>query len=815
MKKIFILTSILFFHSFFSQKTEPIYYDKDWKVTTKDKALYYRVAPIKELGEMILIQDFYINGTPQFEGYAFKNDENKYVGDIVWYDENGNDTTFRQYPNNTNQSTLIYYYPNGKTRKIIQYKKGLKDTETVYHQDGTILMKGIFEKGKPFSGDFDNIKNINSYEDVEDEESATTTSVLAPPPPKIEETKGVEIRNSSDSKQKGKKIAVTEKIFWANSKQIAQETLYEMGSYDFKAVQQKNYDQNGKLLQTLTNNHFEDYGNRIKNGTEYEYYLQNNFATSIQSVTKLIDQEKSGKAISYFPNGKTEAETSYVKGYKEGEEIVYSENGTLKSKRTYREDNPFTGNFEEKKGELSINLNYLNGEKDGEAIAKNDENEIVAKGIYKNGKPFNGTFIIDHEDDDLLSLINVENFKKTGLQREFYYRLTTLVKTYTIQNEKLNGKTTFYNDEKPIATLEYKNNEPFEGTLIDGNTISLFKNGKITRETIYNNEYDEKSKDQISKEKMYENGNLAKIVNTTFHITEKPQNTYEGIYKNGKPFSGYFETEEDREFKQVDFYENGEKKFQYSNNYLENMDNYRFQQYNIKSIYKDGKIFDGVEYDLKDRQFISRYLKNGVLTSFDWDLFAMHYFNRIHLELKGNTIEMNDMQEKTEGSIIIDASKNSFTKKLMINGKLIDTKNYSENKVKTATITLYSIEDEKLTSKNTESIQFEEEPIGNSEWIFKIYLTIDHTLNSAQQVFNHLSENIGTEKWLSDAEGKNIVTGIRFNAEGKPQDGILITENKDKTFLLQSFNEGKMKKQTQNVTFKNLEKEIDKLERIN
>lgn len=815
INKIFILTSILFFQSFFSQKTEPIYYDKDWKVTTKDKALYYRVAPIKELGEMILIQDFYINGTPQFEGYAFKNDENKYVGDIVWYDENGNDTTFRQYPNNTNQSTLTYYYPNGKIRKIIQYKKGLKDIETIYHQDGTILMKGIFEKGKPFSGDFDNIKNINSYEDVEDEESATTTSILAPPPSKIQETKGVEIRNSSDSKQKGKKIAVTEKIFWANSKQIAQETLYEMGSYDFKAVQQKNYDQNGKLLQTLTNNHFEDYGNHIKNGTEYEYYLQNNFATSIQSVTKLIDQEKSGKAISYFPNGKTEAETSYVKGYKEGEEIVYSENETLKSKRTYRENKPFTGSFEEKEGEISLNLNYLNGEKDGEAIAKNDENEIVAKGIYKNGKPFNGTFIIDHEDNDLLSLINVEDFKKTGLQKEFNYRLTTLVKTYTIQNEKLNGTTTFYNDEKPIATLEYKNNEPFEGTLIDGNTVSLFKNGKITRETIYNNEYDEKSKDQISKEKMYENGNLAKIVNTSFHITEKPQNAYEGIYKNGKPFSGYFETEEDREFKQVDFYENGEKKFQYSNNYLENMDNYRFQQYNIKSIYRDGKIFDGVEYDLKDRQFISRYLKNGVLTSFDWDLFAMHYFNRIHLELKGNTIEMNDMQEKTEGSIIIDASKNSFTKKLMINGKLIDTKNYSENKVKTATITLYSIENEKLTSKNIESIQFEEEPIGNSEWIFKIYLTIDHTLNTAQQVFNHLSENIGTEKWLTDAEGKNILTGIRINAEGKPQDGILITENKDKTFLLQSFNEGKMKKQTQNVTFKNLEKEIHKLERIN
>ena len=45
----------LIFTNFFSQKNEPIYYDKDWKVTTKNEALYYRVTPIKELGEMILL----------------------------------------------------------------------------------------------------------------------------------------------------------------------------------------------------------------------------------------------------------------------------------------------------------------------------------------------------------------------------------------------------------------------------------------------------------------------------------------------------------------------------------------------------------------------------------------------------------------------------------------------------------------------------------------------------------------------------------------------------------------------------------------
>lgn len=812
LQKIYILSAILFLQTLFSQKTEPIYYDPDWKVTTKDKALYYRQTPIKELGEMILLQDFYINGNPQFEGYTFKNDENKYVGDIVWYDENGHDTTFRIYPNSTKESTLTYYYPNGKVRKTIQYKKGLKDTETVYHQDGSILMKGIFENGKPFSGDFDNIKNINAYEDIEDEEQATTTAVLAPLPPKIQETKGVEIRSQSDSKSKGKKVTVTEKIFWANSKQIAQETLYEMGSYDFSAVQQKNYDQNGKLLQNLTSNHFEDYGNRVKNGTEYSYYLQNNFATSLRAITPMIEGDKSGKAISYFPNGKKETETLYVKGSKEGEEIVHSENGTVKNKRIYKENSPFMGNFDVIVGEISINLNYLNGEKDGEAIAKNEENEIIAKGIYKNGKPFSGTFVINNENDDLLSLINVENFKKTGLQKDFNYRLSSLVKTYTLQNGKLNGKTTFYSQDKPVATLEYKNDQPFEGTLIDGNTVSQFKNGNKIQETTYNQEFNQKSDDQISNQKIFENGILVKIRNSTFQITEKPQSIYEGIYKNEKPFSGYFETEDDREFKQVDYYENGEKKFQYSNDYLKNMDNYRFQTYDIKSTYKDGKIVDGVNYQLRDRQYISGYYKNGMLQSFNWDLFAVHYFNRISFKLKGNTIEMTELQEGKKGSIVIETSKDRLTKKLLMEGKLVDTKTYSGDKTKNASIILYTIEDEKLVSKTMETLDTQIDVSGESELMYKVYISINEKSGNIQEIFNHLAKNIGSEEWMEGEVSREILTGLRTDASGTPQEGILITENKDKTFSLQSYEKGKIEKQAQNIPFKNLEKEVKKLE---
>lgn len=117
IKKITIIISFLFLQMLFCQNVNPIYYDSDWKVTSKENASYYRLMPMKEVGELVLLQDFYIDGTPQFEGYVLKKDENAYVGDIVWYDEYGNDNNFRQYRNDTKSLTLLYYHPNGKIRK--------------------------------------------------------------------------------------------------------------------------------------------------------------------------------------------------------------------------------------------------------------------------------------------------------------------------------------------------------------------------------------------------------------------------------------------------------------------------------------------------------------------------------------------------------------------------------------------------------------------------------------------------------------------------------------------------------------------------
>ena len=817
----------------FAQKSDSIYYNKDWEVTTKANASFYRLMPLKQIGELVLLQDFYINGTQQFEGYTLKANENAYVGDIIWYDENGNDENFKQYRNDTKNLTLLYYHTNGKVRKKVQYKNGVKDGETIiYATDGTVLMKGIYAKGKPESGSFEMVKNNEDYdynEKVEEISMSETgnhhneegVEVPPMPPVPLKTTEAapqtVELLEPMDEENVSKKIKnrkiVTEKIFWVNSKQLAQERVFAIDRGYFKSIEQKNYDKSGKLIQFLNEANFYDYGSDITNGLDYEYYLQNNFATEIKTIIKYVGKLRSGKNLLYFPNGKIATETLYKEGWKDGEEIAYNEDGKIKSKRIYKKNEPFQGNFDENVAAFVVNFNYVNGVKEGDAIAVDEEKQIVAKGIYKNGKPFNGTFIEDNENrSDNYELINVENFKKSGLQKVFGYRLENLIKTYTIKDNKLNGMTTFYDEGKVVGTLEYKNGEPYDGTLVESEKTSVFKNGKITEETYFEDSY---NKDNIKKQKLYENGILVKVKGFSFDITEQPQSSYEGVFKNGKPYSGYFETEDNREFKQINYFENGILKFQYSNDYLKNMDNYRHQSYDIKSTYKDGKIYDGVEYVLNEKQFTSKYWKNGILQAFDWDLFAIHYFNRIHFELKNNTIEISDMQANRKAEIKIDQTKNTFNKQLSIDGKIVDgtKKDYLESKYKEGII-VYHEKDGKITSTTVNPMDESMEPTEGTELFYKVYMMVKED-SGIQENFNMLAEKISGDKFIEETDENCIVAGIQIDSEGKPRDGILITPTQNNTYTLQLYMNRVLIKKVEKVSFDKVKEELEKLEKLN
>ncbi|MGE6352600.1 toxin-antitoxin system YwqK family antitoxin [Flavobacterium sp. NPDC079362] len=812
--KIFSLILVFTTGLSFSQNAEPIYFDKNWKETSKAKASFYRINPSKKLDDLVLIEDFYLNKTPQFQGYSFQNDENSYVGDIVWYDGNGFDLSVYQFYNNSAASVLTYYYPDGKRLKTIPYKKGKKDGEhIVYHQDGTILIKGKYSKGKPVEGDFEEVRNWEDYRSNKSESEANEENELL-----TEATPVVEY--SAGTKKKVITKIIKSKIFWINSKQLAQETWYDIEYDRMHRFKQVNYDVTGKILQTIGQADFEEYSGNISNGIAYEYYVQNQFAVAIKSKTAYKGREKSGEKIKYYPNGKIQEFTKYINGKIVDDEIVYDKNGTVMQKRTYKDGEPFEGNFNENfSGSLIINSNYVKGLKEGEAIVKTDEDSIVTKGIYKNNKPYKGTFIVK-TGEDTHELIQVTDFKKNGLQKIFNYNIDNIIETYTCVNDIVDGETIFYSNGEITGKIEYKNGLPYNGKLVEGETATVYKQGAITDEIFYRNKYERTDENDILKSKSFTNGKLTKIVNSSFTIADKVQDSYEGIYKNEQPYSGYFSTEQ-REFNYVDYYENGIKKYQYSNNYLENLEKYQHPYYDIKSTYKEGKIIDGVEYIKLDRQFISKYWKNGVLQSYDVDLFAMHYFNRFHFELKNNSIEITEFKKKQKGRITREKIGDKYTSQLIIGDKVvmssssIDLDNEMPEQMGSI---MYYESDQIIKAKVIDSKETDYEGRRESEMFYEIFASTVNSSKTTEENFNSIAQDFSTSKNIEAMFGKgdnaDVLTGLRFNELKKPEMGILVVKSNSTSYNLKSFFDGKVLEEKKNIDIKNIREEVKKLNSV-
>nr|WP_294786250.1 hypothetical protein [uncultured Flavobacterium sp.] len=791
---------------------ETLYFDANWKTTTKENASFYRIMPLKKLGDLILVEDFYINKKPQFQGYSFQENENNYVGDVIWFDENGFDSSFYQYYNFSAVSNLVYYYPNGKKLRIVQYKNGRKDGETIlYHQDGTVLMKGKYESGKPVSGDFEEVVNWDNYRFNQADNEAGKEEP-------IRTVEGVILRDETGKNKK--RQVVKKKIFWSDSKQLAQEIWYDIVNDYTESFKQINYDKSGKVLQTINEGDFVQYGREISNGIVYDYYFQNKFAVALKSKTNYKNGQKNGEEIQYYPNGKILKIVHYSDGEEEGDQIEYNADGTVKRKMIYKNGQPFEGNFDEKfASDLSINQNYNNGLKEGEAIVKDESKDVVAKGIYKNGKPFNGTFVIKNENGQN-ELINVVDYKKNGMQKIFNYYLDDPIETYTVVNDIKNGERVFYDNREVTGKLEYKNDAPFEGNLVEAKKNTIYKKGAVTAEIYYRNEYDKKEENNIIRTLYFENGKRTKIVNQSFLITSDRQDSYVGIYKNDKPFSGYFATEFN-EFNYVDYYENGIIKYQYSNNYLENLEKYEYPNYNIQSTFKDGKIVDGPEYSKLDRQFITKNWKNGVLKSFDFDVFAMHYFNRYHFELKDNAIELEEVSKKIKGKIVLEKVNNKNVGKFSVEGKLLSVSSTLEVDEtipsETGSVFYYQTEN-KIEAKLFYTTEEEDENRGDVEIFSTVFMWyIDHN-KTIEENFNLIAERISSEKDVELLFGNkikgNLIAGLRIDKNKKPEIGTLILKNKSNSYDLKLFYKEKVLDEKKNVDLRNVKSEIENLNKI-
>ncbi|AUC76469.1 toxin-antitoxin system YwqK family antitoxin [Olleya sp. Bg11-27] len=277
----------------FAQTNDTLYFDVDWKETTKANHSFYRPLPLKKVDSLVLIQDFYKNGNMQMQGYVYAINERNYAGDIYYYNEDGSDSSRSKYINATNKP-LTYYHNNGTVWKTITYNNSVKvGIVKLYNNNGLEIRNEIFKNGLRVNDTLDKFASTY-YSTIRNQQ--------------IEFNKNVE-----------KIFRPTKALYWMNSGQLASVSDYQ-DNYTLTA--QKIYDESGTVLKQYKQKDF--LGSKIKEGRYYEVKTTNGFAVSIDSTSQISQQKQVVKIddISLIQADKT---NGYISLYKKIATDNYSE----------------------------------------------------------------------------------------------------------------------------------------------------------------------------------------------------------------------------------------------------------------------------------------------------------------------------------------------------------------------------------------------------------------------------------------------------------------------------------------------------------
>ncbi|MFY0603157.1 MAG: hypothetical protein JXQ93_04355 [Flavobacteriaceae bacterium] len=120
---LFLLFGLLSFNSF-SQET--IWFDANFKITSVDKATYYRPTPTQKRSNYLII-DYYKSGKKFREGKAKSPLLNRELF----------------------QGVVTYYFSDETVFKKVTFKKGIVDgTYLEYYKTGELKVSGRFDDGK-------------------------------------------------------------------------------------------------------------------------------------------------------------------------------------------------------------------------------------------------------------------------------------------------------------------------------------------------------------------------------------------------------------------------------------------------------------------------------------------------------------------------------------------------------------------------------------------------------------------------------------------------------------------------------------------
>jgi len=111
-----------------SAQNDTIWYDKEWKKTSKFHAEFYRPAPKKKKGKYI-IKDYYLDGTLQMEGASIELDTTIFDGEVSHYFPSGSIQSKADFINGVLHGKATEFYEDGLIRRVQSFQNGLNHGE--------------------------------------------------------------------------------------------------------------------------------------------------------------------------------------------------------------------------------------------------------------------------------------------------------------------------------------------------------------------------------------------------------------------------------------------------------------------------------------------------------------------------------------------------------------------------------------------------------------------------------------------------------------------------------------------------------------
>jgi len=536
MKKTILIIALLAYNFNIYAQNKNIYYTKDWKVTTKDNAKFYRPSP-KKMDNLWLVNDYYINGALQFKGLTKNVEKELWEGDVTWYLPNGKIETKARYKNGNllgvfttyegasgnpkdgydekdlyfydNQvkpvdatSTAIdtykhYYINTNQIAELYESVVGYDDktsNTTFFNKNGEIIGKLIYDKYSEKDSGLD----ILFYE-----EDCKYSS----------ECKYISIKEKVNYKE-GKKVSIkyydSQEILIADGQYKNEKpyhgTFFEESCYFNKVIE---YEQGVIQKETVyTKNYTEIAVATYKNGLIYNGTL----FYECNLIKNYKNGKLYGKVIEYINDDieNLNSEFQYKNGLKHGLYKLFSD-GNLLEKGTYKnnnlvgeiwyynagyddiEHNPdvlytnyYALKLELKKRRVEkISMYNEEGEIENEyQLAKNSTDKFI---YLSNG--FHGFRIYDY---------NFDGFLDFSINSTYYYEETSTINTYYLFNPEtklyehchyLDDKNKISFDKETKTVIEIKNDVydgdySYDDDYVEYKTVTtntITKNGELIK----------------------------------------------------------------------------------------------------------------------------------------------------------------------------------------------------------------------------------------------------------------------------------------------------------------------------------------------